>query len=399
MKDYKKILEGVVDIINTAEKSDIGFANICAYIGENCPELKESEDERIRKAIKKALQVRCDGSRIISDEPVTLEEAIAWFEKQDNKDKEILVLKDQIESLHAAIKALKEVHKIELEKQGEQKPTEEYNITGIGSKKAQGKLGEMIKNLKPVNEVLEHKPVDKVEPKFHEGDWIVHHGTENLYQVVAVIDNQYQLKYGHTYTVQKCADVDRCARLWDITKDAKAGDVLFTSSTASHETFIFKSIDERGNAECYFAYDSEDGFREGKYHFIGSAINCKPATKEQRDLLFSKMKEAGYEWDAEKKELKKIEQSPAWSEEDENRINRLIAYFEDKESFTAEDDVVYANWLKSLRPQSQWKPSEGQLDALQYVYRNLNPLLSDRLGWDSLKTLELMYQDLKKLRE
>ena len=46
------------------------------------PELLESEDERIRKAIKKALQVRCDGSRIISDEPVTLEEAIAWLEKQ-----------------------------------------------------------------------------------------------------------------------------------------------------------------------------------------------------------------------------------------------------------------------------------------------------------------------------
>ena len=40
------------------------------------------EDEKIRKAIKKALQVRCDGNRIISDEPVTLEEAIAWLEKQ-----------------------------------------------------------------------------------------------------------------------------------------------------------------------------------------------------------------------------------------------------------------------------------------------------------------------------
>ena len=34
----------------------------------------------------------------------------------------------------------------------------------------------------------------------------------------------------------------------------------------------------------------------------------KPATKEQRNLLFQKMREAGYEWDAEKKELIKIEQ-------------------------------------------------------------------------------------------
>ena len=31
-----------------------------------------------------------------------------------------------------------------------------------------------------------------------------------------------------------------------------------------------------------------------------------PATKEQRDFLFQKMHEAGYEWDADKKELKSI---------------------------------------------------------------------------------------------
>lgn len=31
------------------------------------------------------------------------------------------------------------------------------------------------------------------------------------------------------------------------------------------------------------------------------------ATKEQRDLLFQKMKETGYEWGGEKKELRKIE--------------------------------------------------------------------------------------------
>jgi hypothetical protein len=46
---------------------------------------------------------------------------LAWLEKQGNKDEEILVLKDQIESLHAAIRALKEAHKIELKKQDEQK--------------------------------------------------------------------------------------------------------------------------------------------------------------------------------------------------------------------------------------------------------------------------------------
>ena len=79
--DYKKILEGVVNIINTTEKSDIGFVNICTYIGENCPELKESEDERIIKAIKSAVLQLTD---IYLQEKYGLKQSdcIAWLEKQ-----------------------------------------------------------------------------------------------------------------------------------------------------------------------------------------------------------------------------------------------------------------------------------------------------------------------------
>ena len=60
-------------------------------------------------------------------------------------------------------------------------------------------------------------------------------------------------------------------------------------------------------------------------------------------------------------------QRSAWrNEEDENRINRLIAYFEGKESFTAEDDIVYANWLKSLKnkvkpqPKQEWSEDDDK---------------------------------------
>lgn len=54
------------------------------------------------------------------------------------------------------------------------------------------------------------------------------------------------------------------------------------------------------------------------FHCVVTSINtfriggsCRvftayPATKEQRDLLFRKMREAGYQWDADKKELRKI---------------------------------------------------------------------------------------------
>ena len=48
----------------------------------------------------------------------------------------------------------------------------------------------------------------------------------------------------------------------------------------------------------------------------------KPATKEQRDLLFQKMHKDGYEWDAEKKELKKIENA---SDNENQKLGEFIS--------------------------------------------------------------------------
>ena len=73
------------------------------------PELAESEDERIKRCISDA--VRKYGVEFATG-TITKEKMLVW-----------------------------------LEKQGKQKPVEEYNIIGIGSKKAQGKLGEMIKKI------------------------------------------------------------------------------------------------------------------------------------------------------------------------------------------------------------------------------------------------------------
>lgn len=152
----------------------------------------------------------------------------------------------------------------------------------------------------------ENKPTDKVESKFHEGEWIIHQGTENIYQVTARIDNQYQLKYGDNYTIQKCADVDRCARLWTI-QDAKDGDVL-VYVTDEEDLWImiywFLYVSYDGHVH-YHALLVNDNFTDKGTCCI-CIDNLKPATKEQRDLLFQKMADAGYEWDAEKKELKKI---------------------------------------------------------------------------------------------
>ena len=90
--DYEKILKGIVQIINIAENSDIGFANICDYIGENCPELQESEDERIRKEMIFYFTEEIPQCSI-QEHADKMKEFIAWleklgFEEQLNKLKE-----------------------------------------------------------------------------------------------------------------------------------------------------------------------------------------------------------------------------------------------------------------------------------------------------------------------
>ncbi len=82
MKDYKKILEGVVNIINTTEKSDIGFVNICNYIGENCPELKESKESKDERIKNELLSFLKEGKPYHCPNSVTRQEWAAWIEKQ-----------------------------------------------------------------------------------------------------------------------------------------------------------------------------------------------------------------------------------------------------------------------------------------------------------------------------
>ena len=329
----------------------------------------------------------------------------------------------------------------------------------------------------------EQKHADKAESKFHEGDWIIYNN--DICQIVKREEGCNKLVT--VFGIEKELVNERnlsTARIWTI-QDAKDGDVLSDETTI----FIFKDLLSDGSVMSYCDYDANSGESDA-FCPLPMNLTCSkitPATKEQRDLLFSKMKEVGYEWDAEKKELKKIEQTieipfgakdselqeityyipkgfyaeidddkvvikkgekpttwseedlriinniilvlsnqecwdaaygrkenlyqkeiywlkslkdrvqpqpkQEWSEEDENRINRLIAYFEDKESFTAEDDVVYANWLKSLKSKSktsQWKPSYEQMKFLwKYAEQN---------NCDG-SILTSLYNDLKKLKD
>ena len=111
--------------------------------------------------------------------------------------------------------------------------------------------------------------------------------------------------------------VDENYHLWTI-QDAKEGDVLF-QDLMDGKTFIYNGVNP-GMAILYSFIISNDGkdvlpYNIGKPNTgIGNIEENKniihPATEEQRNLLFKKMREAGYEWDREKKELRKIDWNP-----------------------------------------------------------------------------------------
>lgn len=224
------------------------------------PELKENEDEKIRKDL------------------ITFLDEIWHLGKNANFDKWD---KSDCSNWIAW-----------LEKQAEQK--------------SQGKSAlEAIKEEKVDN-------TNKVEPKFKVGDWVA---CENLNTalIVNIVDDKYEVEFidGNKGFIH-IDYIDRLFHLWTI-QDAEDGDIIYVNNTVDKFTSI-KIVSELENETLweycsvwrnwenleYWEFDPLRGFTYLSLH------DFHPATKKQRDLLFQQMKEAGYEWNADKKELKKL---------------------------------------------------------------------------------------------
>ena len=146
--------------------------------------------------------------------------------------------------------------------------------------------------------------------KFKVGDWVVFNNSHNsIYQISEIRDSYYTLTHTHGGSMPLSFSQEEFIRPWTI-KDAKDGDVLAND----HHILILKELvyDWSSNGtpcsvKAYCGIKPNGNFEIGKdnWCFCGT-LHIHPATKKQRDLLFTKMKEAGYQWDAGKKELRKI---------------------------------------------------------------------------------------------
>ena len=381
-KAYDSIFERLKKMYNNNKTNIVARLIYERYF----PELKESEDEKIKKRIIALINAHGQG--------MYKEDMLAWLEKK-------------------------------------------------GEQKSQGKSA-----LEAINEEKVDN-ANKVEPKFKVGDWISGYYTN--YKVLSVNNDGYLVEDVDGNKINILFENEKFHHLFTIA-DAKDGDVLCCESGW---TCIFKALDNHTNTFSSYSFMDKTGWfceTGSEAHTLEKAFikayngNIFPATKEQRELLFSKMKEAGYEWDANHKQLKKIEQKPAWSEEDEAVLDALIRRLEgedvyisphlateclkslkervmhqqqkwseeDKNRFTnlislvkcsKENDATkigfirFINKLKSFNLKNTWKPSDEQIkvlfEILIFALNHKSPHWNDYI----FGTLKNLIRQLKKLKK
>lgn len=189
---------------------------------------------------------------------------------------------------------------------------------------------------------FEEKSSDYAGPKFHEGDWVVDSLVGRVKQVQSVD------KYGYNFNNGDFTSFDSANEnnyhLWTI-KDARDGDVLVDGGFV----LIYQELSTDGYCHSYCYCNEMTFIGQGGSH---GTEHSHPATQRQRELLFQKMDEAHYKWDAEKKELKKIGDISNACEavESENEMAKAALFFIEncKDYFAcngvAKIDVI--NWFK-----------------------------------------------------
>lgn len=99
----------------------------------------------------------------------------------------------------------------------------------------------------------------------------------------------------------------------------------------------------------------------------------------------------------------KVEQSSAWSEEDDYNVQCLVAKVtSDIQNGNVGRNQELIDWLKSIKdrvqPQNLWKPSDEQIKALEYFIRGIGESGHVSPYDANLKLVHSLLNNLKKLK-
>ena len=245
-------------------------------------ELKESEDERIKKAIIEFFESEDDNTTYSL---VRKKDIIAWLERQGKEEYEGLKsFKDEdVRKFMQYIEKQAKAYEFNL-------PNRSYDIYAFA------------KDLLVWLEKQDKNSTDKIEPKFKVGDWVVNKFGDS-WHIDSLDKKNYQVSNGkgnyNYFPILKHNEM----HIWTI-QDAKDGDVIQLGKVTS----IFKKYIGREKCICYCSFCKNGGFEipiENGEDNVYGCHNAAPATREQHNVLMNAMNNAGYEWYGEKKELKK----------------------------------------------------------------------------------------------
>ena len=355
-KDYKKLYEDVVALAKDGLKDGLYLSQSAKAVTEFLfPQLKETEDEKVKRELTRFL-INFNNGYYSKPSETEIDSWIKWIKKQDEQKTEIKYvypkfrIGDVIEPINPN-GFYRPVRVLSIEEK-----TESYYCES-DDKKSFSSIPIRCEN---EYKLVEQKSADEVGPKFKVGDWCIDNEDNTIFQITKVLSNlyYYRTNEGKEYSCTRDS-IERDAHLWTI-QDAKDGDVL---ATKKGNPFIYDK-DRYNNGLAYY-YAGLDVNKEltlkSPHHMLahfGELHSVSPATKEQRDILFQKMKEEGYEWNAEKKELRKIEQNSSWSKEDEQNLKGIIATMEEDAQLPKDTIKRLCKWLKCIKdrvqPKQEW---------------------------------------------
>ena len=350
------------------------------------PELKESEDEKIRGAI----------IHFISHTPtvpkgiIGKETMLAWLEKQGEnvslpkftfddvlalqccmettkKIQEDKELYEQLQSLHDRIHDA-----YWLEKQGEQKPID-YNEEL--KKCRENPLYFFDKYVK----IEERKPALSKEDEKIRKTLIDYFKTYKKQEECGIktffgipTDNilAWLEKQGCQKSVDKWYTFKSIPRLLDMIEPTDRAKSYCKKLIDSLQTEGYP-VDAKIVGECLKQMNGE------KVAMAVMDIEKQDEKKSQR-MISAEAKEALYD-------------KPAWSEEDENKIDTIISVYHPSPNIV--------DWLKSIKQRIVWKPSEEQIKAFEHFVRSIGESGYASPYENNTKLLLSLLNDLKKLTE
>ena len=301
---------------------------------------------------------------------------------------------------------------------------------------------------------------------FTKGDWVVLYIegngsiTTQIKDVEVTSDKETRYWISDNKLNIRWFDDKSTARRWNINFDAKDGDILCTYECGEPKiVFILKGTPKKHYALSYYCYYNimyphfNPGIEKGC--LAPNDEDVKPATKEQQDTLFAKMKESGYELDGNTKKLMEIEQKQVidypdslpkdnWEfihefvekfgrmPKDEDELNILVKYVLKKQKpaeWSDEDERIYqsimddtvqenqlsseqTNWLRDIKyryfpqPKQEWSDEDERI--CQCLIRDqkeaLDNVRNDKYGHSEIiSDLKEMYNEridwLKSLKQ